>query len=403
MNKKIVYLFLFLLIAGISLSPRLPLGVLSIGRTIDIRAEDVILCLGSIVLLFGIFVSGKYKLQLPPLFWPIVAWSGFGLFSVSMNLLLGEINFNFAFFYLLKEIEFFVLYLVVFFCISNFDLRKQLVKHWFFFTLVNIFWLEYVFIFDVKWSIFYGANMFAEPQGPFPSGGYFLLVFIFLFNLFIFYYNKIEISKLTKISLLGLSLSPILGVILSGSMASAIGLFCAIFVSLFLLLKDRINSKTFAKITIFVVVALGILLLSIQALPVNKRIISFSKIKREYVTGSTDSRIGILKNHLSIILSSPSNLIMGLGVRGEAHSQYMRIALERGLVGLFLFFWLMWSILKISYNKFKTKDDLFKKGLCAGLLVSTIAMLVMSIPNDVFMTVKPAEVYWFFAAMALAI
>lgn len=93
---------------------------------------------------------------------------------------------------------------------------------------------------------------------------------------------------------------------------------------------------------------------------------------------------------------------MGMGVLGEAHDQYIRVLLEKGITGLFMFFWLIYSILKISYKGFKEKDDLFKKSLCAGLFVSTVAMLVMAIPNDVFMVVKVDEVYWFFAAMTMA-
>jgi putative effector of murein hydrolase LrgA (UPF0299 family) len=144
------------------------------------------------------------------------------------------------------------------------------------------------------------------------------------------------------------------------------------------------------------------LFLAIYALPVTKRIVSFEKIQREYFSGYYSSRGAAFTDHLILLSEHPWDLIFGIGIFGEAHSQYMRIALERGIVGLFLFFWLIWSILKISYNSFKEKNDLLKKGLCAGLFVATIAMLIMAIPNDVFMVVKPDEVYWFFAAMAMA-
>ena len=62
----------------------------------------------------------------------------------------------------------------------------------------------------------------------------------------------------------------------------------------------------------------------------------------------------------------------------------------------------MWSILKVSYGGFNEKKNLLIKGLCAGLFASTVVMLMMGVANDVFMVVKPDEVYWFFAAMAIA-
>jgi hypothetical protein len=274
-------------------------------------------------------------------------------------------------------------------------------KWWFFFALINIFWLVYVFIFNIRWSILYGPNIFSEPQGPFPSGGFFLLLFIFFFNLFIFYYSKLKILKIKKITILILCLLPALGTFWSGSMASTLGLFFSMSISIFLLYKDRINLLSIFKISILGVLTFIILILSIQTLPVPQKIISSKKIIYEYTSGSSNSRGGILKNNLKIILSSPLSLIIGVGIKGEAHSQYMRVILERGIIGLFLFFWLIWSILNISYNGFKEREDLFKKGLSAGLFIATITMLVMSIPNDPFMVVKIAEVYWFFNAITM--
>lgn len=399
--NKIIYIFLILLIASISLSPRLSVGVLSSGKSIDVRLEDIVLFFGLVALSLHFFISGKYKIKLAPLFWPIIAWVSFGFLSVLFNVLSGHIVLSTAFFYFLKEIEFLLLYFVVLFCASKLNENKRLMEYWLLLGGLNVFWLICVYIFNLKWSIFYGANAFMEPQGPFPSGGFFLLIFIIFFNLFLFYYNRLPISLGKKIAIFIICILPIFGIISSGSMASTMGLFASVVISLVLLLKDRMNLKRFIKTAVFAVIAIGILLTSICYLPVTKRVISFDKIKWEYTSNSPESRIGILKHKLSIVFSSVPNAIMGVGVNGENHSQYTRVIVERGFVGLALFLFLMWSILKKSYIGFN-KNKNFEKGLFGGLLVSTIVMLIMSIPNDAFMVTKIAEVYWFFAAMALS-
>ena len=402
MNKKNIHLFLFFLIAAICLSPRFSFGALYNGRHIDIRAEDIILCLGLMAGLFYIFIHGKHKLELPPLFLPIASICSFGFFCVLINLLLGNIILGVAFFYFLKEIEFFLLYFIVFYCLSSFNFSEQIVGYCLFFGLVNIFWIVYVFFFNVKWSIFYGPNSFVEPRGPFPSGGFFLMFFIFFLNLFIFYFNNLQISRAKKMLLFATCVLPSLGVISSGSMDAVLGLFSSIPISLFLLFKNRINFAVFLKMIILFSVSVCILLSIIYVLPVSKRIVSFDKIKNEYTSNSKNYRGSIIKDHISTLLKHPEYLIIGIGVFGEAHMQYMRVALERGIMGLFLFLWLMWSILKVSYGGFNEKKNLLIKGLCAGLFASTVVMLMMGVANDVFMVVKPDEVYWFFAAMAIA-
>ncbi len=404
-NKKIVYLFLVLLVAAISLSPRLSLGLIpNTGRSVDIRAEDMVLCFSLILGIFHILASGRCRFKRPPLFWPILAWILFGLFSVLVNLLFRDVNLKITIFYFLKEVEFFLVYFFVFYCARSIDPGKRLIKYWIFFSLVNIFWLVYVFIFNIQWSIQpYGPNAFIEPGGPFPSGGFFLLLFIFFLNLFIFYYSKLNTSKIKKMLLFVVCILPAIGVMWSGSMAATIGLFVSIIVSLFILFKDRLDFAGTIKIIILIAVILGIVIAAIRVLPVPQKIISFKKIIFEYDSNSPVSRGGIFERNLTTLAEHPTYLVFGAGVLGEAHSQYMRVLLERGIIGLFLFFWLMWSILKISYNSFKEKDDLFKKGLSAGLFVATVSMLIMAIPNDVFMVVKPDEVYWFFAAMTMAL
>ncbi len=404
-NKKIIFLFLVLLIAAISLSPRFSLGykyLFLTERSIDIRAEDILIFFGALFLILSFLVSGKKSFKKPPLFWPIFSWIIFGFFSIMVNLLIKDSNLNIFFFYFLKEIEFFVFYLLVFYCLSRFNINIELMKYWFIFCSINILWLLYVFIYQVRWSMYYGPNAFIEPKGPFPSGGFFLMTFIFLFNLFIFYYSRLNISNTKKILIFVLCTAPLFGVLASGSYTAIVGLIVSLGLSLFIYLVNKVGIVRLVKISLMILLMMIVVFQLIRLFDLNVKI-SKAKILWEYTSGDPVSRIGILKDKISYLFeNSFINPFIGFGILGEAHSYYMRVLLERGLIGFLLFIWLMGAILLISYKGMKDKNNLYKKALSSGLFIATIAMLVMAIPNDVFAVVKLDEVYWFFAAMTMA-
>ncbi len=402
MAKKIIYLFLILFIAAICFSPRLSLGYLpSTQRSVDIRVEDILIFLGIIFVVIYFIASGRISFKKPPLFWPIVAWILFGFLSILVNFLIFSGNSAITFFYFLKEIEFFCIFFLVFYCVKEIRDSEKLIKYWIIFYLVNIVWLIYVFLNKVSWSTYYGPDIFAEPKGPFPSGGFFLMVFIFLFNLFLFYYSKLKISKTKKICLFILCIAPIFGVFSSGSYTAIAGFLLSIILSLLIYFSHKINIIRVFKVLLMVFLATIITFQLLYMFNLAGKI-SKTKLLFEYGSSNPVSRIGILKHNFSKIFeSSPINLFLGFGIVGESHSQYMRVFLERGLIGLLIFGWLITSILVISWRGMRDKNNFYGRGLSAGLFIATISMLVMAIPNDVFSVVKLDEVYWFFTALTL--
>lgn len=400
-NKKIIFIFLFCLLAAISLSPRFSFGHISgTQRSIDLRIEDFVLLLGLAGWIFYALAHKKHSFKLPPLFWPILIWIAWGFFSVVVNLLLLNIQLSKAFFYFGKEVEFFLLYFIAYNCIKDQSTNIFLKKLWMFFGFLNIAWITYVLIAKPAGFYYYGADAFMEPQGPFPSGGFFLILFILLFNLFIFYGYGLKISPAKKLLFLILSIIPAIGVIASGSRASTIGMTISVLISLFILFSKGINFARAVKIGFFAGAIFCLFIALLYSLPVAKRAIDLQKMTSEYTSSAEDSRISIFKSDLNTLTDSPEKMIIGVGVFGEAHSQYMRILLERGFFGLIIFGWLMASLLKICWKNFN------KQGLplafSVGLFSATLVMLLMSVPNDPFMVVKIGEIYWFFAAMAMA-
>jgi len=84
-------------------------------------------------------------------------------------------------------------------------------------------------------------------------------------------------------------------------------------------------------------------------------------------------------------------------------SQYLRVIVETGLVGLLAFLWLQISLFRRARNVLRTTQDPLYKGVALGFLVGFIALIVHSIGTNTFIIVRTMEPFWFLAAMVMMI
>jgi len=355
----------------------------------------------------NLLISGRKKIEKPPLFFPILAWLGIGLFSLLTNWLFMNIEISRGFFYFLKEIEFFFLYFYLFYHLKNIDSAKFIIKIWIFLGLVNVGWVIYQLCKGIIG--YYGPGAIGEPEGPFPSGGFFLIIFIFLFNILLYYYFKLNISKLKKAILLAFTVSLTLGVFASGSRASGIGLLFAGFLTiLFYFLKEKKKLKVFfITILVFIIFA-TVFIFFLTKIPAAKRLIGLEAFFWELSAKDSSTRFSIWKTQTLEAFKHPLFLFFGYGksaalVYEESHSQYVRNLVETGFIGSIVFLFLIFVIIKKSFKGFLFKKNPFIIGLSSGLFVATLTMLLISIPAEAFIVVKIAETYWFFAAITMAV
>ncbi|GAG47290.1 unnamed protein product, partial [marine sediment metagenome] len=195
LNKKwFKILPLILLTSAIALSPSFSAGEIAGRRVIEIRIEDILIVILGLAWIANFLILKKRKLQKPPLLFPILAWLGIGFFSVLTNWIFMNIGFSRGFFYFLKEIEFFFLYFYLFYHIKNLDTAKFIVKLWVFLGVVNVGWVIYQLATGLELGGYdYGPGALSE-QGSYPSGGFFLILFIFLFNVSLYYFLNLNIS-----------------------------------------------------------------------------------------------------------------------------------------------------------------------------------------------------------------
>lgn len=391
---------LIFLVIAIAFSPSFSAGVIEGGRNIEIRVEDILIVIFGLAWIASFLISKKEKIKKPPLLLPILAWLGIGFFSILINWIFMNIGISRGFFYFLKEIEFFFLYFYIFYHMKNINSAECIINLWIIVGVVNICLIVFQFITGTKYGA-YGPSMFME-RGPLPSGGSFLILFASLFNVFLYYYSCLNLSKIKKIILLFGILSLPIGIISSGSRTSVFGLILVIVLSLFFYqFKYRVLKSIF--------IALGLLIIiGVIFYFVSDRVPYVSNLMPERTFESLNVRSRIWEAQIETM---PENLFyylfgMGKSVRlytEESHSQYVRNFIETGLIGSLIFFFLIFVIIKKAFRAFLLRKEPLLIGLSSGLLVSTITMLFISIAAEGFLVVKINEIYWFFTAITMTV
>jgi len=417
-NKLVKIIFPVLLVLAIGLSPGIPFGNFSNGKTVELRVEDFLMA-GLILLWIADYVTFRQeKFRNLPLFLLIAVSIGISFLSLVLNSIFGDFSFVRGIFYVLKEIQCFFLFFYFFCYIKNAKAVKAFVGAWFFIVLVNVAYVLYqVFIGKVLGNAYqffsntianrdYGAVAFAE-EGALPRGMFFLLLFIFLINIFLYHFLNLNISKIKKFFLGLVSFSPAIGLFYSGSRTALLGFILSLILMTALLLFKKRNFK----IILVLIAGLVLLVVMVSLLPRNfeagNRIVGTVSSIDILVLDTFKSRMDLAVMPLLREAVSKNNFLLftiglGRGYFGEAHSQYALNFMSVGIVGSVIFFILVFSLIRKSWKGFFKSKNALAGGFSAGLFIATVVMLFCSLASDPFLVVKSAEVYWSFAGVAMA-
>jgi O-antigen ligase len=241
---------------------------------------------------------------------------------------------------------------------------------------------------------------FQNPGGGEPNtlGGYLVLLFALVCGLFL--YTSSPPWRYGYVVLAGIIFLTLLHTLSRTSYLA----FTFMFLALTLLTRKK-------KLLL-----IGILILGIFILPHLMPTKVTNRIKETFVPGRIYKPLGtrvVLDESASARVESwkwvlnrwKKRPILGYGVSGlgTIDSQYPLVLGETGIIGLWIFIWLMALIFKISFQFYRTVQDDWERGLALGFLAGFIGLLVHSFGAATFIIVRIMEPFWFLAAIVIVL
>jgi O-antigen ligase len=385
---------LYILIFSMLLSPEITIGETagaSLGRGVTLRAEDFLL----VVIGFSWFAKNAVNKEIglflrTPLNKAIFFYILACLVSTGFGVMDGKVAAKTGFLYVLKYVEYFIVYFMVVNHLKSTDQIKRFV----FCLLLTCFITGIIGILQIPGGERVSAPFEGEIGEPNTFGGYLLLLGAITAGLLL----KAENGR-SKQLFIFLILAIVPSLLFTQSRASYLGLIVTCFV-IGMLTRHRII------ITGFLALAL---LLSPLFLPqeVKDRILytltqpeesGQVRIGEIRLDTSTSARIDSLKQ---IMEDWPKKPIIGYGVTGYdfLDSQYPKVLIETGIVGLIAFLYLLYSIFKLAIRRMKDAKTPYFKGLAIGFFAGYIGLLFHALGANTFIIVRIMEPFWFFAGI----
>ena len=397
-------LSLGLLLLSMLFSPEIGVGALTGSRSVVIRYDDILLVIIFLAWLAkSAVLKGKAFITDTPVQTPIIVYTSLCILSTVFGILRGDIRYEVAGFYVLKYVEYFLLYFMTVNVLeSKEDIRKYLSYAFFISLAVTIYAYFYYFTAGA------GARASAPFEAPFGKpeesepaslGGYYLMVMGVLFGL------------ITS------------GPVLSWPLAALVFIFPA-----FLLTFSRASYIGFAVMMAALIfnttkrrlLIITIMLLGMAALfgtkefsgKVKQRVemtysgqyavheISFLGVTVK-LEESAYLRYASMGNALTKWI--PKHPVLGRGITGVglADTQYALLLGELGLIGFLAFFWMIFRIYIAAKIVYKAYEEPWIKAAALGLMVSLAGLLAQAVGVNTFIIVRIMEPFWFLTAIIM--
>ena len=388
---------LYLALLSMLLSPKFVLGgggSLAEHREVVLRAEDLLLIVIALSWLAKTAVNKELGLVLgTPLNRPILAYLLVNVLATLVGYFTGTVKTAAGYFYVLKYLEhFFVYYMVV----NNVQSRAQawrLVRVAFFTAVL----VSLIGIAQIPSGERVSAPFEGEAGEPNTFGGYLLFMMGLAAGILL------EATRVgTKARCVGFLAIAGLPFLYTLSRASYLGVIPL--VGLLALLSSRRR------------LMVGVLVLLLVGSPAVAYLFPTPVVKRVLYTfepeaGQPTVRLG----HVAFDPSTSARFIsfqqavkgwlerpiLGYGVTGFGFmdAQYARALVETGAVGLVVFLWLIWSVLRSGLSAFRTLRDPTERGLALGFLAGTVGLLTHAVGANTFIIVRIMEPFWFFTGI----
>jgi hypothetical protein len=393
----------FILVVAMLLSPEIEAGSSMSGdRSLNIRYDDVLI----IVIFLGVMVKlafeGHLSLWIPsPINRGIAIYYILCLFSTLLAIKhdLPAWDRRTAFFVLLKMLEFYMIFFLVGHAVRTYAQVRRLLGAFFVVALI----VSAYGIYSIETTPRVSAPFEKGGTEPNTLGGYLMVVLLVATGLVT--QAKQWRHRYIMLGIGGVAFWPFLFTL---SRASYLGLLVGLST---MALATR-------RYTLMVCLAV-VLFLSPHIMPdkVQERVAYTFQAEsgQEVVMGgremglkvdkSTQERFLVWRKVRFMLGIGAVFTLFGGGVSWETvlDSQYARVILETGLVGLAAFLFLQFSLLRATHQAFRWSRDWVGKGVALGLFSTTLALNAHSAGTISFLIVRIMEPYWFLMAMTAVI
>jgi len=396
-----VELTLYLLILSTLLSPELqfggsidPTASTTQSRGITFRLDDLLLTVICLTWLFRMAVRKELgAVRQTPINQPITWYWLATLLTTIAGFYAGRVGI-YGFFFVLKYLEYFVL----FYMIINQIHDEAAIKRYIMMMLVTCFVVSILGIAQIPGGERVSAPFEGDVGEPNTFGGYLVLMFAVTLGLFL---N--EVDKVKRWRWAGLLVLIIVPFAFTESRSSYLAF--VVMIVLFIMLSQH---KRLLIGSCMVAVALLPFVLPENV--INRVAYTFAqpeeagqiKVGDVHIDTSTSERL----RSWSLVLTKdlPKHPLLGAGVTGGRFmdAQYPRVLSETGVVGLFLFLWLLrriWVLLRICH---RSLSDTSLRGVALGTLCGFGGLLFHALGSNSFIIVRIMEPLMILIGLLLA-
>jgi hypothetical protein len=392
---------LYLVLFSMLLSPEFAVGGggLAESRTLSVRLEDVLLIAIALSWLAKTAVNKEMGLvtQTPLNRW-ILLYVVTTFMATLVGYALGSVKTGAGFFYVLKYVEYFVVYYLT---VNNLRDRPQAWR------LVTTAFLTAAIVSVIGLAQIPGGHRVSAPfEGetgePNTLGGYLLFMMPVAAGV------ALESPRLRLrallVGLVGLMAIPF---VFTLSRASYLGVLPA--VAALALLSSR--RRVMLGVLAILLVCAPLVLPELLPTAVKQRVLYTFEPERGQTTvrlgrvafdPATSERLVAMRAALGGWVQRP---ILGWGVTGFRFmdAQYARTLVETGIIGLVVFLGLLWAIFRSGAESLRALRDPEDRGLVIGFLAGTVGLLFHAIGSNTFIIIRIMEPFWFFAGVVLAL
>jgi len=391
-----VDLGVYILILGMLLSPEINAGEVGYGeRALKLRYNDFLI----VAIFMGVLIKqafeGRSILWRPsPINSGIFLYYGVCIISYlsAYELMLGAWDMKASAFVMLKMLEFYMIFFLVGNAtVSAAQIRRQLAVFFASGLVVCLYCMSQIGSVDRV-----GAPFQSEGTEPNTLGGYLVLLMGVAGGLFIY-----APTFWKKVLFFFLALSAFVPFLYTLSRASYLALIVCMFTMA--LAGRRIG----ILLTLFAILTLSNYLLPTEVL--DRVNYTFQRGSgEEVIIGGKDAGFQVDKStHERIYVWDKVRYNLnvwpwfggGVGWGSVLDSQYARVLIETGLLGITTFLFMQFRILTTARQAYLWSTDWVCKGLALGAFVVTVGLIVHSLGTITFLVVRIMEPFWFLVAM----